>query len=91
MTTKKPHIRKIGTELNVEFGRGSISGVICKDTVTIAGIELKSQYFAEVTKENGGVFYNGKFSGLMGLGFKKLAADNTIPIFDSIINSKELD
>jgi hypothetical protein len=74
----------------VEFGTGSISGIICQDTVTIGGIELPSQYFAEVTDENGGVFYNGKFSGLMGLGFKKLSAKGTIPIFDSIINSHAL-
>lgn len=78
-------------ELVIKFGVGDVVGLICTDTVTIAGIELPNQHFAEITVENGNVFFNSHFSGLLGLGFNTLAAKGTVPVFDRIVQSESLD
>lgn len=83
--------KEIGDSLEVGFATGRITGVICEDVVKISGVKLDSQHFAEVTDEDGSVFMDGKFSGLMGLGFKDLAAEGTEPIFDRIVSSGMLE
>jgi hypothetical protein len=80
----------IGFTLEVEFGTGIISGVVNEDIVTIAGVPLLKQRLAEVTSEEGEVFLDGKFSGILGLAFDSMAAFGTVPIFDSLILSKAL-
>ena len=82
---------KVGGEIEVSFASGQLTGVISQDTVTIAGISLQGQHFAEVTDENGEVFETSKFSGILGLGFSPLAAKETVSLFDNIVRSGELD
>lgn len=87
---KSESYHHIGFTLEVEFGTGVISGLINEDTVTIAGVPLLKQRLAEVTSEEGEVFLDGKFSGILGLAFDSMAAFGTVPIFDSLIRSKSL-
>ena len=81
---------EIGFLIEVEFGTGSITGLINQDTISIAGIEIPYQKFAEVTDEDGDVFYDGKFSGILGLAFDSMAAFGTVPVFDNLIRSHNL-
>ena len=46
-----------GHSLDVEFGTGKLHGIIAKDTFYLDDIEVKSQYFAEIEREEGEVFY----------------------------------
>ena len=61
----------VGFVLEVQFGTGVITGMINQDNISIAGILLKRQRLAEVTAEEGEVFYDGKFSGILGLAKAK--------------------
>lgn len=61
------------------------------DTVTLAGIVIPDQITGEITDEIGAVFSEGKFSGILGLGFPSMAADGQSPVFDSIIELGILD
>jgi Eukaryotic aspartyl protease len=81
---------KLGYIINVEFGTGAIRGEINYDSVTLAGILVPHQAFGEITEEVGEVFLQGKFSGILGLGFPKMAAYNSEPVFDKIISQKYL-
>jgi Eukaryotic aspartyl protease. len=36
------------------------------------------------------VFYDGKFSGILGLAFDSMAAFGTVPVFDNLIRSHNL-
>lgn len=81
---------KVGFLLEVQFGTGLITGVISEDIVSIAGVELTHQRFAEVTDEEGDVFYDAKFNGILGLAFDSMAAFGTVPIFDNIIQEHQL-
>ena len=82
---------KLGYVINVEFGTGEIRGEINYETVTVAGISIPRQSFGEITDEIGEVFVQGKFSGILGLAFPKMAAFNFDPVFDNMINEHHLD
>lgn len=77
--------------LAVQFGSGIVRGVLGNDTLIMGGIKIPGQNFAEVTYESGSVFYYAKFSAIMGLGFNTLAHDDTVPVFDHIVESKFLE
>ncbi|CAG9320123.1 NAPSA_5 [Blepharisma stoltei] len=82
--------RELGYFINVEFGTGEIKGEINEDTVYIAGIEIKRQNIGEITDEVGDIFVQGKFSGILGLGFPSMAAFNFNPVFDNIVEQNLL-
>jgi cathepsin D len=82
---------KLGYVINVEFGTGGIRGEINYETVTVAGISIPRQSFGEITDEIGEVFVQGKFSGILGLAFPKMAAFNFDPVFDNMINEHHLE
>lgn len=41
--------------------------------------------FSEIVTEDGDVFKDSNFDGIVGLAFPKLAAYNTLPLFDNIM------
>jgi len=48
--------RKLGFELDVQFGTGELVGEINADTVYVAGIKVENQNFAEITQQIGSIF-----------------------------------
>ena len=81
----------IGFGIHVKFGTGMIDGFMSEDTFTVASVRVPRQRFAEVTSEQGSVFWSPHFSGIMGLAFPTLAAFHFTPVFDNIINQSLLD
>ncbi|OMJ79520.1 hypothetical protein SteCoe_20447 [Stentor coeruleus] len=78
-------------DIDICFGSGEILGIMGQDTLTIGGLKVQNQHFAQVTQEIGDVFIDSLFSGLMGLGFGSLAFEGTSCVFDSIVNSEKLE
>lgn len=58
-----------GTEFKIQYGSGSLEGIISNDVMTIGDITVKGQDFAESTVEPGLAFAFGKFDGILGLGY----------------------
>jgi hypothetical protein len=83
--------KKLGYGVQVAFGTGEISGEINSDDFGLGNIKIKNQAFGEILNENGDVFAAGKFSGILGLAYPSMAANNQTPVFDSIINQKLLE
>jgi hypothetical protein len=79
------------TEINIKYATGELTGLLCKDTVKIGDVILSQQYFAEITDEDGSVFIEYSFSGILGLGFSPLASSKTVPVLENIVNSAGLD
>lgn len=50
-----------GTEFKIQYGTGSLEGFIDNDVVSLAGVKIKGQDFAESTVEPGLTFAFGKF------------------------------
>lgn len=61
--------KKLGYELEVEFGTGALKGEINEDTIFFGDVEIPSQSFAEIVEENGAIFRTLDFDGILGLAY----------------------
>jgi len=92
---KSKTYEKDGREYKVQYGSGPVEGIFSKDTVTLGGIDVKGQLFAEVSKVSFGplniAFAAGKFDGLLGLGFKSISQYQIPTPFEAMIDQKLID
>lgn len=79
------------TAFAIRYGSGSVEGFISNDVMEVGGIRIPNQDFAEVTKEPGFTFALGKFDGIMGLGYDRIAVDRVVPPFYNMINQGLID
>jgi C1A family cysteine protease len=77
-----------GTEFKIQYGSGPVSGIWSEDTISIAGLPIKNQAFAEVEDASGlGVGYSlGKFDGILGLGWDRISVDGVTTPFHNLVN-----
>merc|ERR1711998_115301 len=59
--------------VNIKYGTGNMRGRRATDLVEVSGVKVKEQDFLLSTDEDGLVFRNGRFDGVMGLGREDLA------------------
>jgi len=74
-----------GTAFSIQYGSGATSGFLSEDVVTIAGIPVQHQTFAEVTKEPGLAFMFAKFDGILGLAYSMISVDGVTPVFYNMV------
>jgi len=84
-----------GTVFKIQYGSGPVSGIWSEDTVTMGGLPIKSQTFAEVEDASGlgmgGLSYAlGKFDGILGLGWDHISVDGVKTPFHQLVDSGEL-
>jgi len=83
--------KKNGSEFEIRYGSGELSGYVSKDTVTIGDLTIKDQLFAEATSEPGLAFAFGRFDGILGLGYDTISVNGIPPPFYSMLDQKLLD
>ncbi|XP_074119069.1 chymosin-like [Sminthopsis crassicaudata] len=71
--------------LSIQYGTGSMEGVLGYDTVIVSGIVDPDQIFGLSTQEPGNIFTYSEFDGILGLGYPSLAEDQATPVFDNMM------
>ncbi|OJT11687.1 Aspartic protease [Trametes pubescens] len=75
-------VKKSGT-FSIEYGDGStVSGPIYTDTVAVAGITAKTQYFSPVTTLSSS-FADDPIDGILGLAYPAISNLNESPFFNT--------
>ncbi|KAM7354461.1 lysosomal aspartic protease-like [Cochliomyia hominivorax] len=72
---------KNGQPISIQYGSGSMSGFLSQDDVTLEGLTIKNQVFAEAMNEPGNSFTNANFDGIFGMAYQSLAENNVVPPF----------
>ena len=83
--------RKNGSEFEIRYGSGELSGYVSQDTFRIGDLTVKHQDFAEATAEPGLAFAFGRFDGIMGLGYDTISVNGIVPPFYNMLDQGLLD
>ncbi|XP_039624769.1 nothepsin [Polypterus senegalus] len=74
----------------IRYGSGRLMGVLGKDLLTINDVSVSDQGFGESVFEPGYTFALAQFDGVLGLGYPSLAEGSVLPVFDKLMEEKQV-
>jgi len=75
-----------GEDFAIQYGSGAVEGYLSADIMSISGVTITNQTFAEVTSEPGITFIAAQFDGVLGLGFDSISVDHVTPVWYNMIS-----
>ncbi|XP_028654929.1 cathepsin E-like [Erpetoichthys calabaricus] len=85
LSTKSTSYQPDGRSFSIQYGTGSLTGILGIDKVTVQGISVSQQKFGESVSEPGSTFVDANFDGILGLGYPSIAVGGAPPVFDSMM------
>jgi len=83
-SAKSSTYKSNGKGITIQYGTGSMAGILDEDTVNLDGTSITSYTFGAATSLAN--FFAGQpMDGILGLAYPSIAADNVLPVFDAMI------
>jgi hypothetical protein len=90
-SSKSSTYKANGKSFKISYGDGtSETGFLSVDTVTVAGISVTGQTFAEITSETSNLNSNPTVDGLFGLAYPACSSSGATPPFVNMVNQKKV-
>ncbi|CAG9326837.1 unnamed protein product [Blepharisma stoltei] len=70
-----------GKAISIQYGSGACSGFISQDTLSWAGLTVKSVFFGEMTSLQGSTWVSSKPDGILGMAWPAISEDGLEPAF----------
>ena len=83
---KSKTYRENGTEFEITYGSGSLTGVVSNEKLRLGDLTIENQDFVESVKEPGFAFVMGKFDGIMGMGYDTISVNKMTPPFYNLVD-----
>uniref|UniRef100_A0AAY4BBB0 pepsin A n=1 Tax=Denticeps clupeoides TaxID=299321 RepID=A0AAY4BBB0_9TELE len=74
-----------GQSVSIQYGTGSMTGVLGYDTVTVGGITIQNQIFGLSQTEAQFMYYMAP-DGILGLAFPSISSSGATPVFDNMMS-----
>ncbi|XP_059806069.1 pepsin A-like [Hypanus sabinus] len=71
--------------VSIQYGTGSMTGVLGYDTVRVSSIDITHQEFGLSMSEPGSFLYYAKFDGILGLAYPNIASSGATTVFDNMM------
>uniref|UniRef100_A0A8C3BTX6 pepsin A n=1 Tax=Cairina moschata TaxID=8855 RepID=A0A8C3BTX6_CAIMO len=78
--------RATGQPVSIQYGTGSMSGVLAYDTVHVSPAPVNNQAISLSKKEPGSFLTHHAFDGILGLAFPSIASSGAVPVFDNMMS-----
>ncbi|XP_025043390.2 pepsin A-like [Pelodiscus sinensis] len=72
--------------LSIQYGTGSMTGILGYDTVQVGGLVDTNQIFGLSETEPGSTFYYAPMDGILGLAYPSIASSGATPVFDNMMS-----
>ncbi|CAI0561181.1 unnamed protein product [Linum tenue] len=87
-TTRSATYHTNGESCEINYGSGSISGVLGQDNVELGDLLVEDQVFIEATREGSISLLVSKFDGILGLGFQEMSAGDAVPVWYNMVQQR---
>jgi pepsin A len=77
-------------QLNIQFGTGKISGPQGIEDFHVGPFTVYNQTFGMIQQQEGRVFDEVPFEGILGLAFPAMSANGVTPFFDNVVKQHAL-
>ena len=76
-----------GTNFAIMYGSGPVSGVMSGTAMSVGGLKVRGQSFAEVTttKGLGAAFRIAPWDGILGMAYASISVDGITPVFQNMV------
>ncbi|XP_062315928.1 pepsin A-like [Osmerus eperlanus] len=74
-----------GQSLSIQYGTGSMTGILAYDTVEVGGITVSQQIFG-LSETEAPFMANMVADGILGLAFPSISSSGATPVFDNMMS-----